>query len=418
MPSNATEQTQTPRILKINEAIQNLLPPLTEEEFAGLEADILKHGVISRIHVWDDIILDGHARYKICHKHGIPFETRSWQFNSLEEALIWVWKTHHYQRHMTPEQDVDIAKQFVQKTMAKRTKRVAVNKITVSETRRKIEPDKVRELAESIQQVGLLNPITVTRNFHLVAGAHRLEACKQLGWDEITCNLLEGEPLHLELAEIDENLIRNELDVISVGELALRRDEILEALGLRASSGDNRFSKNRGAPGAPLPKTTESIANEIGVSKRALQENKQLARNLVPEAKEVIRKEDITKKEALKLARMEPERQKVVVNRIQSGEAKSVQEAEQLDVREINPEVTPLEVTTALYPLPSDEFLRHGEGDQKVPSGGTEYLEKTTIPSMDYLYQTKGKDGMVDYLNSLIQRYELGQELKKELNKS
>ncbi len=54
----------------------------------------------------------------------------------------------------------------------------------------------------------------------------------------------------------------------------------------------------------------------MGVSKRTLKENKQLARDLVPEAKEVVRTAEVPKKDALKIARMEPERQKAVVEKI------------------------------------------------------------------------------------------------------
>jgi hypothetical protein len=45
-----------------------------------------------------------------------------------------------------------------------------------------------------------------------------------------------------ELAEIDENLVRNELDPVTMGELANRRDEILKELGQRAKQGQNRFT--------------------------------------------------------------------------------------------------------------------------------------------------------------------------------
>ena len=190
-------------------------------------------------------------------------------------------------------------------------RRIPIENILVSASRREIEHAKVHELAESIHEVGLLNPITVTRDMQLVAGGHRLEACKAIGWHDIACTFLEGDSLHVELAEIDENLIRNDLDAISVGELALRRDDILEALGVRAKVGQGRPSKN-GAESAPL-KTTKDIAKEIGVSERALQVNKQLARDLVPEAKEVIRKEDIPKTVALEISRLEPEQQREVI---------------------------------------------------------------------------------------------------------
>ena len=125
---------------------------------------------------------------------------------------------------------------------------------------------KSSRLVNSIRRIGLLHPVTVTRDHRLVAGAHRLEACRVAGMSEIHCCFVDGDLLHIELAEIDENLIRNDLDAICIGELALRRDDILESLGLRAEVGQGRQPKNS-AESAPL-KTTESIANEIGISKR------------------------------------------------------------------------------------------------------------------------------------------------------
>ena len=62
--------------------------------------------------------------------------------------------------------------------------------IIVKEGRRAINADKVAELAASIQELGLLSPIIVNSNGELIAGAHRLEACKQLGWDDIPATAL------------------------------------------------------------------------------------------------------------------------------------------------------------------------------------------------------------------------------------
>ena len=50
--------------------------------------------------------------------------------------------------------------------------------------RAELDPKKVQELAESILDKGLQNPILVRKDgerFVLVEGMHRLEACKQLG---------------------------------------------------------------------------------------------------------------------------------------------------------------------------------------------------------------------------------------------
>jgi len=196
--------------------------------------------------------------------------------------------------------------------------KINIAKIVINEDRRKIDLEKVKDLIESIKTIGLLNPITIDKNNRLIAGAHRLAACKMLDYDEIECRVIDGDDLILELAEIDENLIRNDLDAISMGEKAIRRDEILEALGLRARIGDNQHTGG-GAESAP-PKTTANIAKEAGVSERVLQENKQLARDLVPEAKEAYWKKVIPKSAALKIARLEPEQQQKAVEQVERRE--------------------------------------------------------------------------------------------------
>jgi len=194
--------------------------------------------------------------------------------------------------------------------------KIKISEITVPEGRRNLDPVKVTELAESIRIVGLLNPITISTDNALIAGATRFAACEMLGLDEIECNVFEGDELHIELAEIDENLIRNDLDAISIGELAIRRDKILEELGLRANQSNK--GKSTGADSAPV-KTTANLAKEAGVSKRVLQENKQLARGLVPEAKEAYRKKAIPKSVALKIARLNPVQQQDVVEKVEQG---------------------------------------------------------------------------------------------------
>ena len=211
--------------------------------------------------------------------------------------------------------------------------RLNITDICVGQDRRKLDNIKVAELADSIREVGLLNPITVTSDKHLIAGNHRLEACRLLGHHEIECTQLVGNDLLLQLAEIDENLIRNELDPISIGELAIKRDEILESLGQRAKVGDNQYSNGGGCPPGGRPKTTEVVAKEAGIGRSTLLENKQLARDLIPEVKDAVRKGSVPKKDALKLARMSKDRQTEIAQCLNSGKAKTLKEAELIDAK-------------------------------------------------------------------------------------
>ena len=77
------------------------------------------------------------------------------------------------------------------------------------------------KLMDSIQDVGLLQPILVTGeapHYRLIAGWRRYNACKRLDWLEIPATILEVDELHAELAAIDENLIRQELTVLERSE--------------------------------------------------------------------------------------------------------------------------------------------------------------------------------------------------------
>jgi len=98
--------------LRIEPEIQHLLPPLGEAEQAGLEADILQRGVLSPLVAWNDILIDGHHRYAICQKHGLPFYVLSLDFESFETAKLWTWRHQENRRNLTPYQRVEISLQF------------------------------------------------------------------------------------------------------------------------------------------------------------------------------------------------------------------------------------------------------------------------------------------------------------------
>ena len=91
---------------------------------------------------------------------------------------------------------------------------VQISEIKLNAGRREASSKGVRELADSISKVGLLNPITVDQGCTLIAGLHRLEAAKSLGWTEIECTVSSLEGLLAELAEVDENVVRKGLSAV------------------------------------------------------------------------------------------------------------------------------------------------------------------------------------------------------------
>lgn len=196
---------------------------------------------------------------------------------------------------------------------------VAVGDVVVGSRKRPLNVEKVAGLQASMAEVGLLQPIVITERYGLVAGRHRLEAARRLGWGSVAARIAPLDGLRAELAEIDENLMRNELTVLEQGEHLLRRSEILEALGERAQSGynGNRYEKVGGGtvPPPTSPKTTAAIAAEMGIGESSAHKRLQIARGLDDEVKEAIAAEPIANRtrEMLDLSRLEPEEQRRVV---------------------------------------------------------------------------------------------------------
>ena len=56
--------------LRIDPEFEEKIPPLTDDEFTQLEANIMAEGaLLSPLIVWDGVIVDGHNRYRIIQKH-------------------------------------------------------------------------------------------------------------------------------------------------------------------------------------------------------------------------------------------------------------------------------------------------------------------------------------------------------------
>lgn len=68
------------------------IPPLSEEEFQGLEANILEHGYDPAFPIitWNGVIIDGHNRYNICVSNGIAFKTAEKEFPSRSAVIMWI----------------------------------------------------------------------------------------------------------------------------------------------------------------------------------------------------------------------------------------------------------------------------------------------------------------------------------------
>ena len=188
-----------------------------------------------------------------------------------------------------------------------------ISEIKINPGRRDTQQRNVEELARSIAAVGLMNPITVTQDNTLIAGLHRLEAAKLLGWTEIECTVSDADGLQAELAEIDENFVRAGLSHRELGDLLLRRKELYEAIHPETRQGqrNGQTAKNDNLTVLAAKPFSEDTADKLGISKRTVERLVQTAANLTPEAKKTIRDagDKITKGDALKISKLPPDQQ-------------------------------------------------------------------------------------------------------------
>lgn len=80
--------------LTIRKEFKTLIPPLSADELAGLEASVVKHGCRDDLIYWvsggKDILLDGHNRLAICDKHELEYDTVEVKLADLVEAELWI----------------------------------------------------------------------------------------------------------------------------------------------------------------------------------------------------------------------------------------------------------------------------------------------------------------------------------------
>lgn len=88
--------------LNIDQEYKALIPPLSAEEFAQLEANILRDGCLHPIVTWEETIIDGHNRYEICQKHGLTFKTTTMEFADRNSAMDWMDANQLGRRNLSP----------------------------------------------------------------------------------------------------------------------------------------------------------------------------------------------------------------------------------------------------------------------------------------------------------------------------
>jgi ParB family chromosome partitioning protein len=211
---------------------------------------------------------------------------------------------------------------------------------------RRLNPDQVQALAQSIREIGLQSPISLRARptleampynhngklYSVVAGEHRLEACRSLGWQEIPAIIVDLDDLRCQLWEIDENLARAELTELERAEHIRVRKFVYEQIHPETKNGGDHGNQHSGGKKRQNDKLSfcQDTAEKTGLDRRTVERSVHRAEAIAPEVKDAIRDiPEIADKgaELDALAAVAPEEQKAAVEAVRSGQARNVREA-------------------------------------------------------------------------------------------
>lgn len=183
---------------------------------------------------------------------------------------------------------------------------IPVDLIEVGRRLRGLSDAQIALLASSISDVGLMNPITVyarpvIRNgisvdgYGLIAGAHRLAACRSLDLVEVAANIVAMSELERQIAECDENLCSTVLTPAEKAMFTVRRKEAYEALHPETKNGVIGAIARHASANLADASFTSDTADKTGQSHRAIQRDASRGKKISARALEALRGTDLDK---------------------------------------------------------------------------------------------------------------------------
>jgi len=168
----------------------------------------------------------------------------------------------------------------------------------------------LQALADSIKELGQLQPIGVDSNYHLIFGQRRIKACELLGLDKVKGTII---PLKdIVKGEYAENEVRKDFTISECVEIG---KAIEQELGER-----------RGKPGKDIPPKLEELQNKetaqiaaeksgLG-SKNTYRQAKKTINNGSPELIKKLDNKEISISAAAKVAKFDKEHQVLILKRV------------------------------------------------------------------------------------------------------
>lgn len=218
---------------------------------------------------------------------------------------------------------------------------IKLDRITDTDRLRPVDEAWVAALAESIRDHGLEQPIVVrptptseTGAYALVAGCHRLAAVRLLGQTEIEAVVRDLSDDEARLVEIDENLMRRELDPLDRAVFLAERKIVYERMYPESAHGKAKKPKRNQGDGkvaniATFARFSADAAKATGLSERSVQLACRIYGELGPEGIALLRGTPLAgnQSQLLLLARMSADERRRAIEAAVAAKAATVSAA-------------------------------------------------------------------------------------------
>ena len=188
---------------------------------------------------------------------------------------------------------------------------IAIDEIIIpkSQVRHYFNQEKLEQLAESIKQHGVLEPLLITPKKELIAGERRLRAAKMAGLTQLPVKILDVSPSEAKTLALVENLQREDLNPVE------ETEGILELLQLKLNRSREDvisllYKMNKGDDNVIIhdAKTVEDTFESLGKLKwESFVINRLRLLNLPEPIKDAIRQGEIEYTKGTTIARVKDE---------------------------------------------------------------------------------------------------------------
>ena len=188
MQNTKTEYSSSERTPVVLPEMEQLLPPLSGEQFSALESNILENGCYAPIIVSEDmVIIDGHNRFRVCEKHGLPYRMLVFSFTDLLEAKQWALDTQKGCRNLDKWKLGQIALKLKPEIEARaRTNQGSRTDLSVNSPKSYTPTDTRKEMAQAVgigeQAMGRIAQLTENAPQLLKDALENKEVSINRGW--------------------------------------------------------------------------------------------------------------------------------------------------------------------------------------------------------------------------------------------